>query len=104
MDKTMTILCEGQHLFVAELSYLAPMAEVDALLEPHRAFLREQYAAGRFLASGAKVPRDGGVIIAIGTERAEIEALFRLDPFQIAGVAQYRVIEFNPTMVAQGLR
>ncbi|TMV91060.1 GTP cyclohydrolase [Thioclava sp. BHET1] len=100
----MALLSEGQHLFVAELSYLAPMEEVDALIGPHRAFLKEQYAAGHFLASGAKVPRDGGVIIAIGTDIAEIEALFRLDPFYTSGVAQYRVIEFDPTMVADGLR
>lgn len=34
------------NLFVIDLHYTAELAEIDALVEDHRSFLREQYAAG----------------------------------------------------------
>jgi uncharacterized protein YciI len=90
-------------MFVIALTYLKPMAEVDAALDAHRAFLREQYDQGRFLMSGRKVPRDGGVILARAESRAEIEALVRRDPFHQAGLASYAITEFVPTMTADAL-
>jgi len=74
-------------MFVISITYKKPLAEIDALLQGHRAFLNEQYAKGTFLMSGRKVPRSGGVILAQGTDRAAIEAIVRLDPFHAAGVA-----------------
>ena len=49
-------------MFIITLTYQKPVEEVDAAMEAHRAYLREQFEQGRFLMSGRKVPRDGGVI------------------------------------------
>ena len=89
-------------MYVVSLSYTAPLSDVDALLPAHVAWLNQAYADGLFLASGRKVPRSGGVILARG-ERAALEARLADDPFAKAGVARYDIIEFVPSMTAAGL-
>ena len=64
-------------MFVIELQYKAPLAEIDAAMAAHVAFLKKHYASGHFLVSGRKIPRDGGIIIAAGSSRVEIEAIVR---------------------------
>jgi uncharacterized protein YciI len=62
-------------VFVLLLTYVKPLADVDALMRDHVAWLNEHYDVGRFLVSGRRVPRTGGVIVARGGDREEIEAL-----------------------------
>ncbi|MEI5097463.1 YciI family protein [Streptomyces sp. PmtG] len=90
-------------MFVMELTYTAPVDRVDALLAAHVAWLDAQYAAGVFLASGRKNPRDGGVILAVGDSRAHIEELAASDPFTVGGVCEYRITEFYATKTAPAL-
>jgi uncharacterized protein YciI len=90
-------------MFVLELTYTAPLERIDAALPQHVAWLQEHYAAGTFLASGRKVPREGGVILAVGEDRAAIEALVATDPFVVAGLCAYRVTEFLATVTAPAL-
>ncbi|MFC8506520.1 YciI family protein [Streptomyces sp. NPDC057411] len=87
-------------MFVLELTYTAPVERVDALLDAHVEWLDAQYAAGVFLASGRKNPRDGGVILAAGVGRAEIEEIAATDPFSVGGVCAYRITEFYATKTA----
>lgn len=87
-------------MFVIELLYKAELSEIDANMRAHMAFLKKYYAAGRFLVSGRKVPRDGGVILAVGGSRAEIEAIVKEDPFVARGLADFRVIEFRESQKA----
>lgn len=89
-------------MYILSLVYKVPTEEVDKHLEAHVIWLREGYASGMFLASGRKVPRTGGVIFATGA-RAEVEAMARLDPFAVYGVADYEITEVNFTMTAEGL-
>ncbi|WP_047249854.1 YciI family protein [Chromobacterium subtsugae] len=89
-------------MYVVSLSYTAPLSDIDALLPTHVAWLNQAYADGLFLASGRKVPRSGGVILARG-ERAGLEARLADDPFAKAGVARYDITEFVPSMTAAGL-
>ncbi|MFL9926254.1 YciI family protein [Herbaspirillum lusitanum] len=90
-------------MFIISITYTKPAGEIDALLTAHRQFLNEQYADGVFLMSGRKVPRSGGIIIADAADRAEIEDIIQFDPFYIAGVAEYEIIEFVPSMTAEAL-
>jgi uncharacterized protein YciI len=100
----MAFLEDGEHLFVVDLTYIAALELVDQLVASHMAFIERGYASGLFLASGAKVPRTGGVIIARGKTVADIEALITGDPFHMAGVAKYRITEFDPGNVAAALK
>ena len=90
-------------MFVIELIYKADLAEIDACMKPHMAYLRKHYAAGAFLMSGRKVPRDGGVILAMAADRAAIEAIVREDPFVANGLAEFRIIEFRASQKADDL-
>jgi len=90
-------------MFVVELIYKADLKEIDARMRAHMAFLNKHYAAGRFLISGRKIPRDGGIILALGKSREEIETLMREDPFCKHGLAEFRVIEFRASQRADDI-
>ncbi|MZD04924.1 hypothetical protein GTW43_07480 [Streptomyces sp. SID5785] len=90
-------------MFVLELTYTGTTERIDALLPAHVAWLDAHYASGTFLASGRKNPRDGGVILAAGADRAAIEALTRTDPFATEGVCAYRITQFYATKTAPEL-
>ena len=90
-------------MFVIELTYKAPLTEIDTHMKAHVAFLNTRYAAGRFVVSGRKIPREGGIILATGGSRAEIEALAREDPFVARGLADFRVVEFRASQRAPDL-
>ncbi len=90
-------------MFVIELAYKVDLAQIDAHMTEHVAFLREHYASGAFVASGRKVPRDGGIILAVGDDRTAIETIARVDPFVSRGLADYRIIEFRASQRADDL-
>jgi uncharacterized protein YciI len=90
-------------VFVVELIYKADLAAIDAQMRPHMAFLKKHYAAGTFVVSGRKIPRDGGIIIAAGKTRAEIEAIVKEDPFVKLGLAEIRIIEFRASQRADDI-
>jgi uncharacterized protein YciI len=90
-------------VFVIELDYKADLAAIDAAMRPHMAYLKKHYAAGRFVVSGRKVPRDGGIILAVGKSRDEIEAIANEDPFVQRGLAEFRVIEFRASQRADDI-
>jgi uncharacterized protein YciI len=87
-------------MFVIELIYTADLARIDRAMKAHVAFLKTHYGAGRFLVSGRKIPRDGGIILAVGDSREQIEQIVREDPFVSAGLAEFRVIEFRASQRA----
>src|SRR5262245_66514160 len=82
-------------MFVIELIYKATLAEIDAAMKAHVVFLKKYYATGNFLVSGRKIPRDGGIILAVGKNREEIEVIVREDPFVQRGLADFRIIQFR---------
>ena len=90
-------------MFVIELEYTAPLSEIDAHMAEHVAWLKKQYAAGLFLISGRKVPRDGGIIVAVGDSREQIESIIAGDPFNTHGLARFRVIEFRASQRARDI-
>jgi uncharacterized protein YciI len=90
-------------MFVLELTYTAPLDRVDTHLADHVAWVDQGFAAGHLIASGRKVPRDGGVLLATAEDRAAAEDLAASDPFAIAGVCEYRVVEFVATKTAPAL-
>ncbi len=78
-------------MFIVELIYTAPLTEIDAHTSAHAAYLKKHYAAGTFLISGRKIPRDGGIILATGKTRAELDAIVAEDPFHAHQLAEFRI-------------
>jgi uncharacterized protein YciI len=90
-------------VFVIELVYKVDLAQIDAAMKAHVTWLNKHYAAGTFLVSGRKVPRDGGIIIAAGHDREQIEAIVREDPFVAGGLADVRLVEFRASQRADDM-
>lgn len=90
-------------MFIIELVYKVGLDQIDACMKAHVAYLNQHYASGTFVISGRKIPRDGGVILATGSDRAAIEAIVAADPFVAQGLADYRIIEFRASQRAPDL-
>lgn len=85
-------------MFAVLVKYTKPLDQIEAVLAPHRAYLRTHCDAGRFVVTGPQVPRTGGLILARGESKEELRKLLADDPFHKAGVAEYDIIEFVPTV------
>lgn len=91
-------------MFVIELIYKADLRQIDAHMAAHVRFLKKYYAAGNFLVSGRKIPRDGGIILAVAESRQALEALIKEDPFHQHGLADFRIIEFRASQRADDIQ
>jgi len=90
-------------MFVIELTYKVELSEIDAHMKAHMAYLKKYYAAGTFLVSGRKIPREGGIILAVGESKERVESIAAEDPFVQGGLADFRVIEFRPSQRAKDI-
>jgi uncharacterized protein YciI len=90
-------------VFVINLQYVAPLEEVDKSLTEHVAFLNANYDKGIFVASGRKVPRTGGIILAKNVTREELDGILDQDPFKARNLATYEVTEFVASMTSPEL-
>jgi uncharacterized protein YciI len=90
-------------MFMIELIYKAELTEIDAAMKEHIAFLERGYAAGIFVVSGRKIPRDGGVLLALGNDRAKMEELMAHDPFVAQGLADVRIVQFRASQRASNV-
>jgi uncharacterized protein YciI len=80
------------------LRYLVPAAEAEPYLADHVKYLQRYHADGTFLLSGQTVPDDiGGVILAVGLDRAGIKQVAATDPFVTGGVGSYEIITMTPS-------
>jgi uncharacterized protein YciI len=91
-------------MFVIELIYKVDLAEIDAHMAAHVRFLKKYYASGNFLVSGRKIPRDGGIILAVGKNRQQIQTIIEEDPFYERGLADFRIIEFRASQRADDIQ
>ena len=89
-------------MVIVTLTYKRSLDEVDKHGPAHVAWLTQCYDAGLLIASGRKVPRVGGVIIAKGT-MASVKALCENDPFHVSGVADHEFTEVEIVYTAAGL-
>lgn len=87
-------------MFIVSLTYISEISQIDKYLEAHIEYLDKNYEKGVFIASGRKVPRSGGVILANARNRSELEEIINDDPFKIHNLADYEVTEFVPTKSA----
>ena len=84
-------------MFILNLTYCKPIAEVETYLAEHVAYLDKYYQTGKFICSGSKEPRIGGIIICRAHDRQEVEQMILEDPFSREMVANYEIIEFTPS-------
>jgi uncharacterized protein YciI len=89
-------------MFIVSVQYQQPLEVVESYLPAHVAFLDTYFATRVFIASGRKVPRIGGFILAQGVTRLELEDILAKDPFKFNGVAAYEITEVVSNRTAPG--
>lgn len=91
-------------LFVVILTYVRPLGEIDAAGDDHVAWLQRGYDEGVLLASGRRLPRTGGIILALGATLDEVEARMRTDPLQQRALATAEIFPFQANMASDAMR
>jgi len=81
-------------MFIVDLKYIVPLEELDKHMTDHVKFLRKYYKQNVFVASGRKVPRTGGIILAQAESREALDRIISEDPFYIHKLAKFSVTEF----------
>jgi uncharacterized protein YciI len=81
-------------MFIINLNYIVPLEKLDAHMAEHVKFLHKYYNQNVFVASGRKVPRTGGIILALAKSMEEVEKIISEDPFYIHKLAEFTITEF----------
>src|SRR6185295_14026586 len=87
---TLILVC----MFIISLNYIVPLEQIDAHMTEHVKFLQKYYKQNVFVTSGRKVPRTGGIILALAKSREEVNQIMAEDPFCIHQLAEFTVTEF----------
>jgi len=82
-------------MFIINLNYVVPLEQIDAHMTAHVKYLHKYYKQNVFVASGRKVPRTGGIILALANSREEVDQIIGEDPFFIHQLAEFTVTEFR---------
>jgi len=91
-------------MFIINLTYKTELEKIDAFLNAHIEFLNEQYELKNFIASGRKIPRTGGIILANVESRSQLEEIIGKDPFKKNELADYELTEFVPSKTCDELK
>lgn len=81
-------------MFIIDLKYIVPLEKIDAHMTEHVKYLRKYYDQNVFIASGRKVPRTGGIILALASSKEEVEKILHEDPFITHKLAEFTITEF----------
>ena len=81
-------------MFIINLDYIVPLEELDQHMAAHVKFLNKYYKKGIFVASGRKVPRTGGIILALAENLEQVDQIMSEDPFTKHELAEYTVTHF----------
>ena len=85
-------------MFIVQLTYKTSLSEVDKYLQALREFLDYYFKQGLLLVSGPIKPRTGGILIALTKDKAYLESVLQKDPYYLAEIADFQLIEFTPIM------
>jgi uncharacterized protein YciI len=81
-------------MFIINLDYIVPIEELDQHMAAHVTFLNKYYKKGLFVASGRKVPRTGGIILALADDEDTVHTIMSEDPFTKHQLAEYSLTHF----------
>ena len=66
------------------------------IMKEHMAYSKVAMDEGLILMSGLKDDMSGGLFVMKAESREEVEEYLSLEPFKLAGIQDYNVIEFSP--------
>ena len=91
-------------MYIINLNYIVPLETLDLHMAAHVKFLKEYYRKNIFVASGRKIPRTGGIILALANSKSEVEEIIREDPFYKHKLAEFTITEFSTSQFHPDLK
>ncbi len=91
-------------MFIIDLKYIVPLDELDAHMAAHVKYLHKYYAKDGFIASGRKVPRTGGIILALADSKEAVAQIISEDPFYKYKLAEFTITEFRTSQYHPALK
>jgi len=91
-------------MFIINLHYIVPLEELDEHMAEHVKYLHKYYDKNVFVASGRKVPRTGGIILALAASVEEVEKIISEDPFHKYRLAEFTITEFLTSLYHPALK
>jgi len=81
-------------MFIVSLTYIVPLEELDQHMAAHVKYLKKYYKKNIFVASGRKVPRSGGIILALADSEEQVREIISEDPFYKLELAEFDITHF----------
>lgn len=89
-------------MVIVNITYTVELGKIEQKLEEHIDFLNKYYANNKFICSGRKNPRTGGVILC-NADKEEVSEIIKEDPFYINNLGNYEIIEFEASKINKEL-
>ena len=89
-------------MVIVNITYTVELDKIEQKLEEHIEFLNKYYANNKFICSGRKNPRTGGVILC-NADKEEVSEIIKEDPFYINKLGNYEIIEFESSKINKEL-
>ena len=84
-------------MFIVLLRFSDNKARAGQFMEAHKDWIRRGFGDGVFVVAGSLQPSRGGMVLATGTSRAELEARVNADPFVVERVVEAEILEAAPS-------
>lgn len=84
-------------MFVVFLRFSAGRDQAGQLMQAHKDWLKRGFDDGVFLLAGSLQPQAGGMILASGITRAQLEDRVSGDPFVMEDVVQAEIVAVTPS-------
>ena len=81
-------------MFLIDINYIVTLEELDKHIDAHVEYLKKYTEKGVLIISGRKVPRTGGILIALADSKEEVEKIITEDPFYHYKLAEMTITEF----------
>jgi len=91
-------------MYIIDLIYIVPLEELDSHMVDHVKYLHKYYKKDVFVASGRKVPRTGGIILALADSQEEVEKIIQEDPFYKHKLAEFTITHFLTSQYHEDLK
>ena len=82
-------------MYLLIVDYTKPAADVAPHKEAHQQWVKQQLANDNICAAGPMKNQLGGVLFAKSMDKDVLKGIIASDPYVIADVADYRIIDFN---------
>lgn len=91
-------------MLIAISHYTKTLEEVDLHRDSHIDYIKKLILDRKLLAAGRQTPPTGAVVIANAISLDEFKKILAEDPYCRVGVAEYKIIEFNPVLCDESFR